>query len=368
MPQLRLLQRAYRRCHRGYRVAYSAPSDAKRVHVAVDALGGDNAPAEIVAGTFAAAKRLPDNELILVGGAEAAWDALRAGIPGNVSFRESGGAIPMDEEPAAAIRARPDTSVAVAARAVRAGEADAFFSAGSTGATVAAALLEVGRIKGCRRPGIAMILPFDKPTLLLDVGATVACRPQDLLNFAILGGVFASRYLGLREAPRIGLLNVGEEPGKGDDLAREAHGLLVASGAVDFVGNVEGRNIARGVADVLVTDGFTGNVVLKTAEGVAREIMGMVRSAMTGDVLSKLAASILRPRLVEVRETVNPEEYGGSFLLGVRGSVVIGHGNSQATGVESALLGISYMGAGLTDDLQQALSAHGLRTSEDRSA
>jgi phosphate acyltransferase len=166
---------------------------------------------------------------------------------------------------------------------------------------------------------------------------------------------------------RVGLLNVGEEPGKGNDLAKEAYRLMDESD-IRFVGNVEGRDISRGVADVLVTDGFTGNIVLKTAEGVAREILGMVRSAMTGDVVSKLAAAILRPRLVGVRDTVDPEEYGGSFLLGVRGSVVIGHGNSQAAGVENALLGISYMGAGLTGELQHALSAHSLRTSEGRSA
>ena len=336
------------------------------MRVAVDALGGDNAPEEIVAGTLSAAKTLPGDELILVGGAEAAWDVLGSGIPGNVSFRASGGAVRMDEEPAAALRARPDTSVAVTARAVRAGEADAFFSAGSTGATVAAALLEVGRIKGCRRPAIATILPFDKPALLLDVGATVACRPQDLLNFAILGGVFASRYLGLREAPRVGLLNVGEEPGKGNDLAREAYGLLAASGTVDFVGNVEGRNIARGAADVLVTDGFTGNVVLKTAEGVAREILGMVRGAITSNLLTRLAGSVLRPRFLAVRDRVDPENYGGSFLLGVRGLVVIGHGNSRARGVENALLGISRAGAGLVEESERALAAARAQTAEDK--
>lgn len=336
------------------------------MRVAVDALGGDNAPEEIVAGTLSAAKRLPGDELILVGGVEAAWDVLGSGIPGNISFRASCGAVRMDEEPAAALRARPDTSVTVAARAVRAGEADAFFSAGSTGATVAAALLEVGRIKGCRRPAIATILPFDKPALLLDVGATVACRPQDLLNFAILGGVFASRYLGLREAPRVGLLNVGEEPGKGNDLAREAYGLLAASGTVDFVGNVEGRDVARGVADVLVTDGFTGNVVLKTAEGVAREILGMVRGAITSNLLTRLAGSVLRPRFLAVRDRVDPENYGGSFLLGVRGSVVIGHGNSHARGVENALLGISRAGAGLVEESERALAATREQTAGDK--
>jgi glycerol-3-phosphate acyltransferase PlsX len=337
------------------------------VRIAVDALGGDNAPHEIIAGALSAAKGLPRDELLLVGRPDSIEPEVGTDLPANISLRPSGQGVGMDEEPSATLRAHPDASVAVAAEMVRDGEADALFSAGNTGATVAASLLRIGRLDGCRRPAIATVLPFPSPVLLLDAGATISCRPQDLLNFAILGGVFARRYFGLDGEARVGLINVGEEPGKGNDLAKEAYHLMDESG-MRFVGNVEGRDISRGVADVLVTDGFTGNVVLKTAEGVALEILGMVRSAMTGDVLSKLAAAILRPRLIEVRDTVDPEEYGGSFLLGVRGSVVIGHGNSQATGVKNALLGISYMGAGLTGDLQQALSAHGLRTSEGRSA
>jgi glycerol-3-phosphate acyltransferase PlsX len=191
---------------------------------------------------------------------------------------------------------------------------------------------------------------------LLDAGATTMCRPQDLLNFAILGGVFAERYFGLAERSRIGLVNVGEESGKGTDLVKEAHGLISRSG-VRFVGNVEGRDVATGVADVLVTDGFTGNVMLKTAEGVAREVLGMVRSAVTADLVGKLAGAALKPRLVGVRDQVDPENYGGSFLLGVRGPVVIGHGNSRARGVENALVGISRSGEGLTAALRDALDA-----------
>jgi glycerol-3-phosphate acyltransferase PlsX len=220
---------------------------------------------------------------------------------------------------------------------------------------VAGALLRIGRLKGCRRPAIATVLPFPSPALLLDAGATVSCRPQDLLNFAILGAVFAERYFGLEGAARVGLINVGEEPGKGTDLAKEAHALISGFG-VRFVGNVEGRDVGRGVADVLVTDGFTGNVVLKTAEGVAQEILGMVRGAMTSNTATKLAASVLRPRLVAVRDRVDPENYGGSFLLGVRGPVVIGHGNSQARGVENALIGLSRASSGLVEDSEKALA------------
>jgi len=337
------------------------------VRIAVDSLGGDNAPREIVAGVRAAARRLPHDELLLVGKTADIEAALEQDLPVNVSLRSSGEAVGMDEEPTATLKAHPDASVAVAARMVRQGDADAFFSAGNTGATVAAALLRIGRLEGCRKPAIATVLPFPAPVLLLDAGATVSCRPQDLLNFAILGGVFAKRYFGLDEEARVGLVNVGEEPGKGNDLAKEAHRLIDESG-IRFVGNVEGRDIASGTADVLVTDGFTGNIVLKTAEGVARGILGMVRSAMMGDLLGKLAAGILRPRLLGVRDTVDPENYGGSFLLGVRGSVVIGHGNSQARGVENAILGISQTGAGLTGELQRALSSHISRVAEGRSA
>ena len=326
------------------------------MRVAVDALGGDNAPAEIVAGSVAAARELSDDEIILVGD-EALIAPGLADAPANVSLRDARGAIGMEVDSAAELRSRPDSSVAVAAEMVRAGDAEAFFSAGNTGATVVAALLKIGRLEGCRRPAIATMLPFDKPVLLLDAGATVSCRPQDILNFAILGSVFARRYLRLQNEPRVGLINVGEEPGKGDDLAKEAHGLLAGSDVVNFVGNVEGREIGRGMADVLVTDGFTGNVVLKTAEGVAREILGMVREAVTSSMAGRLAASVLRRRLVAVRDRVDPENYGGSFLLGVRGPVVIGHGNSHARGVENALSGLSRAGSDLIEELAVVLAA-----------
>ncbi len=327
------------------------------MRIAVDALGGDKAPEEIIAGAVAAAARLPRDEVFLVGDRALVEAEVDPDAPSNLSVRDAGGVIGMDEDPAVTLRTRPDVSVAVAAEMVREGEADAVFSAGSTGATVAAALLRIGRLKGCRRPAIATVLPFRSPVLLLDAGATITCRPQDLVNFAILGGVFAQRYFELDSVPRVGLINVGEEPGKGNDLTKVAHRIMSESRGLRFVGNVEGRDIGSGEADVLVTDGFTGNVVLKTAEGVAREILGMLRCALTRDFLGKLTAGVLRPRLSELRERVNPENYGGSFLLGVRGSVVIGHGNSGARGVENALVGVSRAGTGLSDALEEALAA-----------
>ena len=327
------------------------------MRIAVDALGGDKAPEEIIAGAVAAAGRLPRDEVFLVGDRTLVEAEVDPDAPSNLSVRDAGGVIGMDEDPAVTLRTRPDVSVAVAAEMVREGEADAVFSAGSTGATVAAALLRIGRLKGCRRPAIATVLPFRSPVLLLDAGATITCRPQDLVNFAILGGVFAQRYFELNSVPRVGLINVGEEPGKGNDLTKVAHRIMSESRDLRFVGNVEGRDIGSGEADVLVTDGFTGNVVLKTAEGVAREILGMLRCALTRDFLGKLTAGVLRPRLIELRERVDPENYGGSFLLGVRGPVVIGHGNSGARGVENALVGIARTGVDLPGVLEEALAA-----------
>ncbi len=327
-------------------------------------MGGDNAPGEIVAGTLSVARESPNDVFVLVGD-EAVIEPSLKNAPENVSWRDARGGVGMDEDPAATLRSRPDSSVAIAAGMVRGGEAETLFSAGNTGATVAAALLKVGRVRGCRRPAIATVLPFDTPVLLLDVGATVSCWPQDLLNFAILGGVFARKYLRLESDPRVGLINIGEEPGKGDDLAKKAHKLLAASDAVRFVGNVEGRDIGRGAADVLVTDGFTGNVVLKTTEGVAREVLGMMREAVTASTMTRLAGSVLRPRLLRVRDRVDPENYGGSFLLGVRAPVVIGHGNSRARGVENALLSILRAGTGLAEESERALAGAQKRTAGD---
>jgi glycerol-3-phosphate acyltransferase PlsX len=338
------------------------------MRIAVDALGGDQAPEAVVVGSAAAARRLPQDELFLVGDRPRVEVAMDPNAPSNLSVCDARGAIGMGEEPASALRACPNASVAVAAKMVRDGEADALFSAGNTGATVAAALLRVGRLENCRRPAIATVFPFRSPVLLLDAGATIMCRPQDLLNFAILGSVFVQRYFELEGEARVGLINVGEEPGKGTDLTKEAHRLMSESAGFRFVGNVEGRDMGSGVADVLVTDGFTGNVVLKTAEGVAREILGMLRAALTDDFLSRLAAGALRPRLVGVRNRVDPENYGGSFLLGVKGLVVIGHGNSGARGVENALVGLARTGVDLPGVLEEALAAaHAAPTPGDAS-
>lgn len=335
------------------------------MRIAVDALGGDNAPDEVVSGAISAAGRLPEDRIILVGDGGSIARSAGSELPSNVTVCKASGRIEMADDPTAALRANPEASIAVGAGMVRDGEAEALFSAGSTGATVGASLLVIGRLRSCRRPAIATVIPFPTPVLLVDAGATISCRAQDLLNFAILGSVFAGRYReGGVSQVRTGLVNVGEEPGKGNELAKEAYGLLAGCEEINFVGNVEGREIGRGVVDVLVADGFTGNVVLKTAEGVSSEILAMIRSAMTEGVLAKLAASVLKPRLKRVKDQVDPENTGGSFLLGVKGSVVIGHGNSRARGVENALISISRAGSDLPESLEDALQRGGKATGE----
>ena len=335
------------------------------MRIAVDALGGDNAPEEVVSGAISAAGRLSEDQIILVGDEDSIARSAGSELPSNVTVRKASGRIEMADDPAAALRANPEASIAVGAGMVRDGDAEALFSAGSTGATVGASLLVIGRLRSCRRPAIATVIPFPTPVLLVDAGATISCRAQDLLNFAILGSVFAGRYReGGVSQVRTGLVNVGEEPGKGNELAKEAYGLLAGCEEINFVGNVEGREIGRGVVDVLVADGFTGNVVLKTAEGVSSEMIAMIRSAMTEGLLAKLAASVLKPRLKRVKDQVDPENTGGSFLLGVKGSVVIGHGNSRARGVENALLSISRAGSDLPESLEDALQRGGKATGE----
>lgn len=330
------------------------------MRIAVDALGGDNAPREVVAGALAAAEKVSQDHLILVGGREVVEPLLGDDPPSNLSVEGAEGSIGMDEGAAANLRSRPNSSISVAARLLKSGEAEALYSAGSTGATVAAGLLGVGRIRGVRRPAIATVLPLDSPVLLLDAGATVQCRAEDLRNFAVMGSVFARRLMGVNE-PKVGLINVGEEPGKGNELVKEAHNLLSDCATIRFVGNVEGRDIGSGAADVLVADGFTGNVVLKTAEGIAREVLLSVRAAITDSLFHRLAAGVLRSRLVGVRDRLDPESYGGSFLLGVSGAIVIGHGNTGAGGVENGLLAVSQAGGGLAGELEAAIRAEEAR-------
>ena len=261
-----------------------------------------------------------------------------AGVQG-AELVDASVAISNSEEPAAAVRAKPDASIVQAADAVAAGRADALVSAGSTGATLAAGLLRIKRLGGVHRPGLAVLLPVPgRPTLLLDVGATVEVRPEQLVQFAFMGAAFMEGVMGVRR-PRVGLLNVGEEPGKGTPAAAEAHARLAALTGTpfEFAGNVEGDGLVAGHADVVVSDGFTGNVALKLMEGTTRTVVGAIRDAVRSGTVSKLGGLLIRSRLGELRERLDPEAVGGAYLLGLRKLAVVCHGSSSSRAIASAV-------------------------------
>jgi glycerol-3-phosphate acyltransferase PlsX len=244
--------------------------------------------------------------------------------------------IEMADKPAEAVRAKPDSSLVAAVRGVAAKEADAVVSAGNTGAMLAAGLLELRRLPGVMRPAIAVPIPGERgPSVLLDAGANADARPEHLLQFATMGAVFAEEILGVT-SPGVRLLSIGEEAEKGNQLTLAAHELLAASD-LNFQGNTEGRDVLRGAADVVVTDGFTGNVVLKTLEGTIRAILEALRAEITATTTGKLGGLLIRPAARRLRRRLDPDTYGGAYLLGLRGLAVIAHGNSSPTAIANAI-------------------------------
>lgn len=301
--------------------------------VAVDLMGGDRAPDVVVAGVDAALAADPGLHVLLVGPEDALAAAAHLERCSPVIATE---AIAMDEHPANAVRTKKDSSIVVGARLVREGSADGFFSAGNTGACMAAATLVVGRLRGVQRPALAAVIPAgDHPTVILDVGANADVKPEMLLQFAHMGAAYARITLGVA-SPRVGLLNIGEEPTKGSALAQEAY-VLLTQGLPGFVGNVEGRDVTSGAVDVIVTDGFTGNVTLKVLEGLSRHLLSEVKAALTSTPINKLAAAVVQPSLVALKERLDPDVYGGAPLLGVNGVCMIGHGSSSARAIASGV-------------------------------
>ncbi len=312
----------------------TAAQEVRMVTLALDAEGGDNAPEEIVAGALQVAS--PDLKVLLVGRPEVIEPLLTGADRGNIEIVPSVTAITCDMEPASAVKNMQDSSIVVGCRTVAEGRSEGFVSAGSTGAMLAGSLLFVKRAAGIRRPAIVTILPGNAgPLVFLDAGANADCRPENLLEFGVLGAAFAGAALGM-ERPRVGLLNIGEEREKGSELARAAHELLAVSG-LDFVGNVEGRDLLTGIADVVVTDGFTGNVALKLLEGCSSSLFMRVKQAANSSARAKIGGLLLRPALRAVKAGLDPEEYGGTYLLGVRGLVVICHGNASRRAIANAL-------------------------------
>ncbi|MFP3915923.1 MAG: phosphate acyltransferase PlsX [Actinomycetota bacterium] len=299
--------------------------------IALDAMGGDHAPSQPVAGAVAAAES--GVEVVLVGDEEVIKQALEDHEQ-SLPIVHAPDVIGMADDPTRALREKPEASVSVAARMVRTGEAQGFVSAGSTGAAMAAAAVLIGRVSGVKRPAAASIWPTPpSPTVVLDSGANLDVKPAHILQFGIMGTVAAEVFLGV-DRPRVGLLSNGEEEGKGRDLERAAHRLLSESD-LEFVGNVEGRDVGTDRADVIVTDGFTGNIFLKAVEGTARMV-----AALIADALSEVEAGSTEEvgaALSRVRNRLDPETYGGAHLLGVEGVVVIGHGSSTAASISNAL-------------------------------
>jgi glycerol-3-phosphate acyltransferase PlsX len=294
--------------------------------IAVDAMGGDKGPGEIVAGALAA--RSDTLTPILYGDAGIDTQGLEHVV--------TDGVVEMDDKPAEVVRAKPESSMVSAVRAVHEGNADAVVSAGNTGAMLAAGLLELRRIPGVMRPAIAIpILTPRGPSVLLDAGANADARPEHLVQFATMGAVFAEEVLGVKN-PTVRLLSIGEEAEKGNQLTLDTHELLAASD-LNFQGNCEGRDILGGAADVVVTDGFTGNVVLKTLEGSVRTILEGLRAEITATTSGKLGGLLIRPAARRLRARLDPDTYGGAYLLGLRGLAVIAHGNSSATAIENAV-------------------------------
>jgi len=297
------------------------------IRVAVDAMGGDNAPDEIVAGALEAAS--DDITPILVGP--------RGLLTGGLELVEAEQVIAMDEKPADAVREKPDSSLVATCRAVADGRADVAVSAGNTGAMLAASLVHVRRLPGVRRPAIAVVLPSEHgPSVLLDAGANADARPEHLLQFGQMGAIFAQELLDIPE-PTVALLSIGEEPEKGSKLTLEAYELLSAAEELDFRGNVESRDLLRGAADVVVTDGFTGNVSLKLLEGTIRSVLDALRSEIASTTRGKLGGLLIRPAARGLRARLDPDTYGGAYLLGLRGLVVIAHGNSGRRAIANAI-------------------------------
>ncbi len=308
---------------------------ADKVIITVDAMGGDAGPSVVLEGTAQALAADADLTVILCGPAEEVEPF--AAAHERCIAQPTTQVIEMGEHPANAVRSKKDSSIVVGCRLVKEGKAHGFFSAGSTGACLAAGTLVMGRIKGVKRPALGQIIPsYANPTLLMDVGANADCKPEYLVQFAQMGAIYMEKIMGV-ENPRVGLLNIGEEETKGDVFAQETYELMRAQ-VPQFAGNCEGGNLLAGDFDVVVTDGFTGNVTLKTLEGTAKVLFKYLKDALYSSTKTKVGALLVKPELGELKKKVSPETYGGTPLLGVKGACVVGHGSSNATAIKNGIL------------------------------
>ncbi|CUU07885.1 phosphate:acyl-[acyl carrier protein] acyltransferase [Armatimonadetes bacterium GBS] len=307
------------------------------MRIAVDAMGGDYAPQEIVAGAYESARQV-SFEIVLVGDTEQIEAHLpKRGRPSNLHIHHASQVVTMEDSPVMAIRRKRDSSLVVAAKLVKEGKADALVSMGNTGAVGVVAKLLWGSLPYVDRPAIATVLPtYTGRCVLLDSGATVDCSPRHLLDFALMGQIYAAQVLDIPN-PRVGLLNIGEEATKGNSVTKEAYQLLMTHLKEDFVGNVEGKTFFEGVADVVVCDGFVGNVFLKTGEGVAETVLKIIKEELTRNRLNMIPLALLKPAFERIKRRLDYREYGGAPLLGVDGVCIIGHGRSDRYAVRQAI-------------------------------
>ncbi len=307
------------------------------MRIAIDAMGGDFAPKETVLGAIDACQEF-DADIILVGMEKDIKKELTGRSLSSLKLEvfPTSEMISMDEHPAAAVKRKTDSSLVVANRLVHEGKAAAVISAGNTGAAMAAGLLNLGRIKGIKRPAIAVPMPTKKGVcVLLDAGANADCEPENLLQFAIMGSIYAEKVLGLVK-PRIGLFNVGQEETKGNRLAVEAHQLLKMS-KLNFIGNIEGNDVHQGDCEVIVCDGFVGNTILKVSEGLAEVLFAEIKGAIASNYLSSLGGLLIKNSIRKLKRRLDPVEYGGAPLLGLNGISMISHGNSNAKAIKNAI-------------------------------
>jgi glycerol-3-phosphate acyltransferase PlsX len=321
------------------------------IRVAVDAMGGDRAPEEIVAGARLAAGG--DVVPVLFGPRE-----VIAPLAPDLEVIDAPQVVGMHEKAADAAREKRNSSLFSACRAVASGDAHVVVSAGNTGAMLAACLLEIGRLRDVYRPAIAAPIPALRgPSILIDAGANADARPEHLLQFAHMGTIFTQEIIGI-ERPKVGLLSIGEEPEKGNRLAREAHALLAGDDELRFVGNVEGRHLLEGGTDVLVCDGFTGNMALKVLEGTIRTVLDGLRQEIVSSNRGRIGGVLIRPAARGLRKRLDPDTYGGGYLLGLKGLAVVAHGNSSRRAIVSAIqLGARGVSHRVVDRMDERLTA-----------
>ncbi len=309
--------------------------------IAVDAMGGDHAPAEIVAGAIKAQQEL-GVEVLLVGDRDQISLALKQHTnisPSQVQIIHTEEVVEMGEEPLTALKRKPKASIRVAMDLVKNNQADAVVSAGHSGAAMAAALLRLGRLPGIDRPAIGAVFPTamrNKSVLILDVGANVDCRPKFLEQFAVMGSIYSQYVLGVPE-PKVGLINIGEEACKGNEQSLKTYQLLEQNPQITFIGNAEGRDVLTGKFDVVVCDGFVGNILLKFAEAVGEIVLQTLKEELSTGWQGKLGATLLKPSLRRFKQRVDHVEHGGGLLLGVAGVCIISHGSSEARSIFSAI-------------------------------